>query len=149
MTCLFKVRLPTNVFVVNVEILRIAAFDLFQTGALYGLVFKFSETPSFNTIFEETEFTGSIFIAGIGTMFIVMAFYPVFLVTRFLVLRFFKDPISSEENACTKWREKIYQWFEPHNKEATILRFILEGNVDILIWAIISTSYIKDTGSLG
>ncbi len=35
MTCLFRIRLPTNVQVVFVEILKLAAFDLFQTETIY------------------------------------------------------------------------------------------------------------------
>jgi len=52
MTCLFKVRLPNNVLVVNVEILKIAAFDLFHTSDLYQKIFQFTDTPSYSTIFE-------------------------------------------------------------------------------------------------
>jgi len=70
-----------------------------------------------------------------------MAFYPVFLLARTIVLRVFKDKEG--------WRSKVYNWFEPQNREATITRFVLEGNLDILIWAIISTAYVRQTSSIG
>ena len=42
LTCLFKVQLPANVEVVNTEILRFAAFDLFQTEWIFRQIFSFS-----------------------------------------------------------------------------------------------------------
>lgn len=51
LTCLFKIRLPSNVMSVNIEILKIAAFDLFQSDWFLMKIFRFSDTPSISPEF--------------------------------------------------------------------------------------------------
>jgi hypothetical protein len=87
LTCLFKIRLPANVMTFNVEILKLAAFDLFQTTWLLQSVFGFSETPSFSSVFEQASYEGSVFIIGLGMMFLVMVAYGAFLLVRIYILR--------------------------------------------------------------
>jgi hypothetical protein len=87
MTCLFRIRLPTNVQVVFVEILKLAAFDLFKTETIYMKIFNFSKTNSFSNSFDEAAFSGSNFTIGIGSMFLVIIAYAIYLPTRWLILR--------------------------------------------------------------
>ena len=87
MTCLFRIRLPTNVQVVFVELLKLAAFDLFQTETIYMKIFKFTKTESFSAAFDEAAFGGSNFIIGIGPMFLAMVFYAFYLLTRWMIIR--------------------------------------------------------------
>ena len=141
MTCLFRIRLPTNVQVVFVEILQLAAFDLFKTETIYMKIFNFSETKSFSSSFDGAAFSGSNFIIGIGPMFLVMIAYALYLSTRWMILRWFSD--------VRECRPKIVPWFRSHNIEATCIRFILEGNIDILLNALICILYMKNTWSLG
>jgi hypothetical protein len=91
MTVLFRIRLPANVQVVFVELLKLAAFDLLQTETIYMKIFKFSETDSFSAAFDEAAFGGSNFIIGIGPMFLAMVFYAFYLLTRWMIIRWFHD----------------------------------------------------------
>ncbi len=141
MTCLFKIRLPTNVQVVFVEILKLAAFDLLQTETIFMKLLRFSDTESFSDSFDEAAFSGSNFTIGIGPMVLAMISYALYLSTRWMILRWFSD--------ARECRPKIIPWFQNHNIEATCIRFILEGNIDILLNALICILYMKKTWSLG
>ena len=141
MTCLFRIRLPANVSSIMNEILKLANFDLLRTGWIIDKVFRFSETPSFSASFEQADFEGSNFIQGIGPMFIAMVYYAGFLCVRWVVIEWLY------EVPCMK--QRIVPWFRSHNIEATSIRFILEGNIDILFWTLISALHVKDSHSLG
>jgi len=67
--------------------------------------------------------------------------YIIFLGIRETVLRWFHD-----EQYCLR---KIYTWFKSHNVEVTSIRFVLEGTMDVLFWALIAILYVIDTRSLG
>ena len=67
--------------------------------------------------------------------------YVLFLGMRETVLRWFHD-----EQYCLR---KIYPWFKSHNVEVTLIRFVLEGTMDVLFWALISILHVRDTRSLG
>ena len=141
MACLFRIRLPTNVQVVFIEILKLAAFDLFKTETIYKFIFNFSETESFSSSFDEAAFSGSNFTIGIGPMFLVMIAYALYLSTRWVIIRWLSD--------VRECRPKIVPWFRSHNIEATCIRFIMEGNIDILLNALICILHMKKTWSLG
>ena len=109
MTCLFRIRLPSNLQVVFVEILKLAAFDLLQTETIYMKIFRFSKTQYFNNSFDEAAFSGSNFTIGIGSMFLVMVFYALYLCTRWIIIKWFSD--------IRECRPKIVPWFRNHNIE--------------------------------
>jgi len=52
MTCLFRIRLPTNVQVFFVSSLKIAEIDMFKTDSIYMKIYNFSETESFMESFN-------------------------------------------------------------------------------------------------
>jgi len=93
-------------------------------------IFRFSPTESFSSSFDEAPFSGSNFTIGIGPMFLVMIYYALYLSTRWMIIKWFSD--------VRECRPKIVPWFRNHNIEATCIRFILEGNIDILLNALIS-----------
>ena len=74
-------------------------------------------------------------------MFLAMVYYACFVVIRWAVLKFFSDE--------SVYMRRVIPWFKDHNIEATVIRFILEGNIDILFCALISILHVKDTHSLG
>lgn len=139
LTCLFRIRLPTNAMSIMIMILNLAAFDMFNTEIIYNKIFNFQETESYTPIFEQASFTGSNFIIGIGPMFGTMIIYALFLIVRKLVVRCLKG----RNQFCDK---NIVPWFENHNIELTCLTFILEGNLDISFWAFISALNVKKYG---
>jgi hypothetical protein len=67
--------------------------------------------------------------------------YVLFLGIRETVLRWFHD-----EQYCL---QKIVPWFKSHNVEVTIIRFVQEGAMDVLFWALIAILHVRDTRSLG
>lgn len=102
-------------------------------------MFSFSETESLSESFEQGSYGGSNFIIGIGPMFLFMIGYAVFLVAR---LCYFS--LTTYTGDCG-----LMQRFRDHNTETTVLRFVLEGNIDILIWSLISAININRQRSLG
>ena len=74
-------------------------------------------------------------------MGIAIFLYIMFLGLRETVLRWFHD-----EAYCL---QKIYPWFKSHNVEVTTIRFVLEGTIDILFWALICILNVKEMHSLG
>jgi hypothetical protein len=143
LTCLFKIRLPSNVMSVNIEILKIAAFDLFQSDWILMKIFNFSDTPSISPEFEEASFEGANFIIGNGPIVLFMIGYFFFLLVRWVITRQFRG----ERKNC--YCNKLVPWFESHNIEATTIRFVLEGNIDILFWAMIALLHVRETRSTG
>jgi len=137
------VRLPSNVFIVNVAILQLASFDLVRFDKVYNFLFNFSETPSFNGVFEESKFIGSNFIIGAGPLFLTIWVYIIYLVNRLLwqvcCQGCFRKycPLRVQDN------------FKQHNWQTTSVRFVLEGTIDILLWVLIALSYVKSSGSFG
>lgn len=73
---------------------------------------------------------GSNFIMGIGPMFMFMVVYAVFLIVRVVVL---KCPKSGNRHIS-----RVQNVFFDHRVEPTIIRFILEGGLDILSWSLIA-----------
>jgi hypothetical protein len=67
--------------------------------------------------------------------------YILFLGIRVTVLRWFHN-----KKFCS---QKIYPWFKSHNVEVTTIRFVLEGTMDVLFWALISIFNAKNMRSLG
>jgi hypothetical protein len=68
-------------------------------------------------------------------------FYIIFLGLRETVLRWFHD-----EAYCL---QTILTWFKSHNVEVATIRFVLEGTMDILFWALICILNVKEKHSLG
>ena len=71
-------------------------------------------------------------------MFMLMIYYGLYLAFREMVLRNFTG-----EFYCEK---KIVPYFRKHNIQGTLLRFFLEGNLDISLWSFISIFYVKEHG---
>jgi hypothetical protein len=74
-------------------------------------------------------------------MFAMIILYILFLGVRKLFTGYIKG--TGEREFCDK---KIVPWFEAHNIEVTCITFILEGNIDISIWTLISSIYVKRHG---
>jgi hypothetical protein len=74
-------------------------------------------------------------------MFGLMIFYACFLGVRKLFTGCIKG--TGEREYCDR---KIVPWFEAHNIEVTCITFILEGNLDISFWTLISSMYVKKHG---
>lgn len=86
-------------------------------------------------------YDGSNFIVGIGPLFLYMVAYVLFLLLRWMIISQFDDVES-----CQK---RVRPWFQSHNVETATVRLVLEGNIDILLCALISVVYMNNTDSFG
>ena len=138
LSALFAIRMPTNALEIMIMIMNLASFDVFNTEKIYMKIFRFKETDSYNSIFDDAGFSGSNFILGIGPMFMMMVYYCLYLAFREMVLRNFTGDYYCEK--------KIVPYFRKHHIEGTVLRFILEGNLEISFWSFICALYVKKNG---
>ena len=84
-TLLFSVFQPINSHILQLSILQLCAFDLFKSEDYYKTFFRFDETESFNLVFEQSSMEGHIFILGIGPVFLVYLFYPIYGITHAMI----------------------------------------------------------------
>ena len=138
--------MPANAFSIMTMILNLAAFDFFQTDKILNGIFYFKETPSFSQIFDDAGFNGSNFIIGIGPMFLMMVSYAFFLAIRAIVLRNCKVERKYKHKLMNSFVGQTMTVFREHKLEATCIGFILEGNIDITIWAFVCAIYVKNNG---
>ena len=75
LTVLFNTKVPVNAKEVLVVILTIANFELVDTEEIYPTIFKFTETESFNQIYDACEMETSNFIMLIGILLVPMSLY--------------------------------------------------------------------------
>jgi hypothetical protein len=118
-------------------VIKVSTFDIFKAEWFLQKIFHFSDTPSYNDIFEIGEYSGANFILGVAPMFIIAVFYGIFLIFRALILKY----STSESYRMVRLRSKIAD----HNIEAICVRFILEGNIDLTIWCFLSINYAVRT----
>jgi hypothetical protein len=96
---------------------------------------------SFNKDFANAQFIGSNFTIGSGPLFLTILGYFVFLALRACILK-----SGQGESKAWKW---LYEKMKHHRVSTTALRFILEANVEILSWSLISTVYVYHQHNLG
>ena len=84
---LYKILLPDNLQIIQIEVSKACAFDFFYTEDLYYEVFDFRETPSFSEFFEAAGIEGSNFVIGIGTLFFFVVGFPCWLLFKYCLRR--------------------------------------------------------------
>ena len=85
----FDTLQPTNSKVVEFAILKACSFDFFQTNDLYMLMFGLGDSESLDDDFKNSGMNGSIFIKGIGPIFLfIMAYSLAFLLQYLFSLTF-------------------------------------------------------------
>ena len=114
---------PPNAKVIQFEILKACAFDFFRTETIYRAIFDFGDSESFSDAFDEAEIQGSIFIIGIGPVFLIFAIYIVY----FLVHTLFKCLFKGGQNRCNCMNKFI----QPKNYTNIFIIFLLEGCIEI------------------
>jgi len=130
LTIFFTVRLPANVMTFLRIVIKVSSFDIFQAEWFLEKIFTFSETPSYNHIFDSAEYSGANFILGVAPMFLIAVFYGLFLIARALILKY--------STSKSLWMVRVRNSLAEHNIEAVCVRFILEGNIDLTIWCFLS-----------
>ena len=58
---------------------------MFKVEDFYKMIFGFEETESFSLVFEQAKMEGHNFILGIGPMFLVYLFYPIYATTHAMI----------------------------------------------------------------
>ena len=85
MSVLFNnLLMPENDYAIKVIIMKLTAFDFFNSEELYNRWFEFGPTPSFSDQFDEAGYGGSNFILGIGPIFLFFIGFLCFMVLHTL-----------------------------------------------------------------
>ena len=130
---LFTLNHPNNAKIVQVLILKLCAFDFFQTEKFYEEVLGLEKGKSFSAIFDQAGLEGHNFIIGIGPVFFYFLLFPIGILLHQISRRRFKN-------------KKILESF---NKEAhytlLMVQFIYASCFELAITACISISQL-DSG---
>ena len=130
---LLKLNRPSNLNDFMQMLLTLITFDLFQADKLYPLIFNFSKTPSFSDFFDEMNFSGSTYINGIGSMFMIQMW--IILQIVFMVI------FSLVVDYCgTKFRmmERINKKFKLVKKGNMVITAIYQSYFETAIQASIT-----------
>ena len=128
MTVFFYSLIPPNASVIMVEILKACNFELFDSEP-YFEYFDFGDSESYTVIFEESGFSGSIFMPGLGCVFLFVALFPIYVVVHSLMRYMFKD---EQKIKCIK------NFIQPKNFGVIVVVFMLEGCVELGLGASVS-----------
>ena len=78
----FNLLNPPNQRIIMIEILKSTAFDFYQTEIYYTEFFGFLESESLSDTFDEADVQGSVFITGIGPVFLCIALFPIYVLVH-------------------------------------------------------------------
>ena len=73
---LFTLNHPNNAKIIQTSILKLCAFDFFQTEKFYEEVLGLEKGKSFSDIFDQAGLEGHNFIIGIGPIFFYFLLFP-------------------------------------------------------------------------
>ena len=79
---------------IQVTILKLCAFDFYQTEDLYTSMLGIEAGESFSEIFEEADFGGKNYIIMIGPIFIYMIIFIPYIIIHQLSMRLIGDKIQ-------------------------------------------------------
>ena len=85
LTVLFNTKIPVNAKEILVVILALVNFELVATEEFYPMIFQFTETESFNQIYDACDIQTSNFIMLIGVLLIPIFMFVVLLVPYLFV----------------------------------------------------------------
>ena len=94
---LFQISHPANSQIIQVTILKLCAFDLFNTEVIYTRFFGLKNGESFSEIFEDAGLEGHNFIMGIGPIFFYMLAFPIYIIVHKLSQRLCADEWTLEK----------------------------------------------------
>ena len=83
-----------------IEILKSTAFDFYQTEIYYKEFFGFLESESLSDTFNEADVQGSIFIIGIGPVFLYIALFPIYVLIHRSAQYLFKGYEHKTRKSC-------------------------------------------------
>lgn len=88
---LFTLNHPNNAKIIQTLILKLCAFDFFQTERFYEEVLGLDKGKSFSAIFDQAGLEGHNFIIGIGPLFFYFLLFPLGILLHQLTRRKFSD----------------------------------------------------------
>ena len=86
---LFTLNHPNNAKIIQVTILKLCAFDFFQTEKFYEKVLGLEKGKSFSDIFDKAGLEGHNFIIGIGPIFFYFLLFPIGILLHQISRRYF------------------------------------------------------------
>ena len=136
LTALFSVMMPANCEEIMFMIMKLTNLDIFGTESLIVSIFGFKDTEPFNKQFYLAGFESSNFFIELGPiMFLIFGFVVMCLLKK--ILSYVVLEILGPDNAVTRLI------FRPIPLRITILRFFLEGCIDMGLVAMICTMKTK------
>ena len=79
---LLDLMLPYNLQAILLEVKSACNFDLFQTEVIYKEFFGFADTESYSPRFEAVGLDGSNFIIHLGTLFVFISMFPIYVLFK-------------------------------------------------------------------
>ena len=128
-------RFPYNAQQVLIAIAKIVAFELIDTEELYADIFGFGETESVNDVFEEAEYDGSNYIQRLGMPFLLIMGFLFYLLNYFIMKKIVKK--------CDIKNKRVLTFVEDKNFKLIVIRFLLEGCIDISMSVSIALIFVS------
>ena len=79
---LFQISHPANSQIIQVTILKLCAFDLFNTEEFFTSVLGLKNGESFSEVYEDAGLEGHNFIIGIGPIFFSLLAFPIYILAH-------------------------------------------------------------------
>lgn len=132
LTALFSVMMPANCEEILFTIMKLTNLDIFRTEDIIGAIFGFADTEPLNKQFYLAGFESSNFFIELGPiLFLAIGF--IFLLLIKLALGYILLELLGSDSTLARIIRK------PFPIRITILRFFLEGCVDMGLVALICT----------
>ena len=135
----FKLLFPANSAIIQTEILKSCAFDFFHTEIYYQEIFNFKDSDSLTELFEDAEISGSIFIIGIGPVFIFITLFPLYILSHKMA-----NYLCKGETTC----KCCQNFLGPKNFSIIAMAFLLEGCLELGLTASICVLMVSIFDSL-
>ena len=130
---------PPNAQIILISLLKSCSFDLFQTESIYTETFGFKDSESFSELFDEAGLEGSIFVIGIGPIFLFIILFPIYMAVHSCARWVFK---GEEKIKC------IIKFIQPKNFTVILMIFLLEGCLELGLTCSVSLLKVSKTNNI-
>ena len=127
---LYSVLMPVNAYDIMIEIMRMTNLDIVETNWLMEMIINLTYLPSFMLQFEEVGYNTTTFLIELGPLFFLIVGSALYVLVKALLQCSVR---KSESKNCVVRRIK-----QKSNYRAAIIRFFLEGCIELGLIAMIS-----------
>ena len=129
----FFCEIPENAKVIMIEILKSCNFEVFDGGPFFKLL-DFKESESFSEVFAESNYEGSVFIEGLGSLFFGIMIFPIYILVHTISRR------------CCKGLKRfkfIKSFIRPKSFLMIYIVFMLEGCIELGLTGTVSVMMLN------